>query len=200
MTSRVLAVVAPVAVVVLVAGTPVAQAGVLWNENSSGDLSDNWLAPTPTTLSLGSNTVAGTTGERDDGSVDRDYFTIFIPAGVVLSEILHVDYFSNDQVAFIGVQAGSVMPDPNTVGSDSLLGWSLFGPSTVGTDMFDGLSTPRYPGGGFFPLATGPATYTFWVQQTGENTLYEFDFVTIPSPGAAGLAGFGLLASLRRRR
>jgi hypothetical protein len=142
----------------------------------------------------------GTTGERDDGSVDRDYFTIFIPAGLILSEIIHVDYFSNDQVAFMGVQQGSVMPDPNTVTADSLLGWALFGPSSVGTDMFGELSVPRYPGGGFWPLVEGPATYTFWVQQTGESTLYEFDFVTVPGPGVAGVVVMGVVVGARRRR
>ncbi len=197
MTCRVPALlVAPIALT-LIAG---AQAGVIWNEAGNGDLSDNWLAPSSAVLGLGSNTIAGTTGERDDGSVDRDYITIFIPAGLILSEIMHVDYFSNDQVAFIGVQQGSTMPDPNTVTAESLLGWTLFGPSTVGTDMFNGLSTPRYPGGGFLPLVEGPATYTFWIQQTGESSLYEFDFVTVPTPGVAGLVLGGLLAGSRRRR
>jgi hypothetical protein len=176
-----------------------ASAGVTWNETVNGDLSDNWLAPSSAALGLGSNTVAGTTGERSDGSVDRDYITIFIPAGLILSEIIHVDYFSNDQVAFMGVQPGATMPDPDLVTASSLLGWSLFGPSTVGTDMFNGLSVPRYPGGGFVPMVEGPATYTFWIQQTGESTLYEFDFVTVPTPGVAGLVLGGLLAARRRR-
>lgn len=197
MTCRVSALlVAPIALT-LVTG---AQAGVIWNETGNGDLSDNWLVPSSAALNLGSNTIAGTSGERDDGSVDRDYITIFIPAGLILSEIIHVDYFSNDQVAFVGVQQGSTMPDPNTVTAESLLGWTLIGPSTVGTDLFNGLSTPRYPGGGFLPLVEGPATYTFWIQQTGESTLYEIDFVTVPTTGVAGALLCGLLTGARRRR
>jgi hypothetical protein len=196
MSHRVPAVVAPFVLVLASA----ANAGVLWNETVSGDLSDNWLVPSPVALGAGSNTLSGTTGERDDGSIDRDYFVMTIPAGVVLTQILLVDYFSNDQVAFIGVQGGTVMPDPNIVTADSLLGWALFGPSAVGSDLLDELSVPRYPGGGFIPPVAGPATFTFWVQQTGEATLYEIDFVAVPTPGAAGVLAGGLILGARRRR
>ncbi len=174
---------------------PIAHAGVLWNETIQGDLSNNWLNPTDATLSLGDNSVLGSTGDSGTGDFDRDYLTITIPQGMLLTELILVDYFSTDQSSFIGVNPGETTIDPDLATPSSLLGWTLFGSSSVGNNLFNNLSIPRYPGGGFIS-PVGPGTYTFWIQQTGEETLYELNFVTIPSPASAAIA----LLLLRRPR
>lgn len=177
-------------------------AGVLWNETNQGDLSNNWLAPTVATLVAsedGENILSGTTG--DDGTgIDRDYITVTIPAGAQLTGIILQDYFSPDFNMFMGVVAGTTVVNPEEATDQSVLGYALFGPSDLGNDLMEELAVPRYPGGGFI-APVGPGTYTFWIQQTGEPTIYQMNFIVVPTPGALlATTALGLLAHRRTRR
>lgn len=178
-----------------------ANAGVLWNETVQGDLSNDWLSPTVAQLVAseeGENILSGLTG--DDGTgVDRDYITVTIPAGAELTGIILQDYFSPDFNMFMGVVAGTTVVNPEEATDQSVLGYALFGPTDVGIDLMDELGIARYPGGGFV-APVGPGTYTFWIQQTGEPTIYQMNFIVVPAPGALAFASVLLLPVARRRR
>lgn len=179
------------------AGLPV----TAYNELIQGDFSGNRLAPTPVAVVPGLNRLIGELAGASptDGSVDRDFFVMTIPAGYELSAIVLDVYESNDFAAFFSFAAGPVLPfDPATAQPNDPLGYILFGPSEVGFDM---LPTMGANTGGFTgPLPAG--TYTFWAQQTGEYTLYEttFNITAIPSPAAASLLALAALGASRRRR
>ncbi len=176
-------------------------AGVLWNETNQGDLSNDWLTPTVATLVAsedGENILSGTSG--DDGTgIDRDYITVTIPAGAQLTGIILQDYFSPDFNMFMGVVAGTTVVNPEEATDQSVLGYALFGPSDLGNDLMEELAVPRYPGGGFI-APVGPGTYTFWIQQTGEPTIYQMNFVVVPAPGAMVMAAMGLVVARARNR
>lgn len=176
-----------------------ASAGIFYNEGALGDLSNDRLIPTAFTLGAGDNQLVGVlTGDDGMGNIDRDYYSITIPAGHVLAQIVHDDFISEDFGAFLGVLPGntfSIAPDDAT--PSNLFGWAIFGPSTVGVDI---LPTMGLNGTGFTPpLPAG--TYSFWCQQTGTYTDYILNFVVqeVPSPAAAPLL-LGVFALARRRR
>lgn len=180
------------------------QGGILWNELFQGDLSGDRFAPTPLSVSAGSNELfgilAGATG-GPDGTIDRDYYTITIPAGHVLAAIVLGAYLSPDFAAFIAVQPGGIFPnDPDSVIPSDLLGWTHFGPIDEGSDLLPGMGMR---GQGFTPpLPEG--TYSFWAQQTDDYTDYAMDFVVeeVPGPGAGtalAAVGMGALGGRRRR-
>lgn len=179
----------------------VAHAGVLWNETVQGDLSSDWLAPTVGTLVRsedGENILSGICG--DDGTgIDRDYITVTIPDGAQLTSIILQDYFSTDFNMFMGVVAGTTVVNPDDATDQSVLGYALFGPFDIGNDLMDDLAVAHYPGGGFV-APVGPGTYTFWIQQTGEPTVYQMNFVVVPGPGAIALGAMSWLLAVRRRR
>src|SRR5262245_10589004 len=91
-----------------------------WDESTNGDLSGDRLSPSALTLTPGSNTVTGTVI-----SGDLDYLTITVPAGFTLAQINLLSFVSTDDLAFIGMQAGSTFTQPPT-GTDvtQLLGWA----------------------------------------------------------------------------
>ncbi|MDX2114302.1 MAG: MYXO-CTERM sorting domain-containing protein [Planctomycetota bacterium] len=171
----------------------------IWNESSQGDLPDDRLTPGVFVLAQGDNILEGVLeGFRPDGSLDRDFVTLTILPGFRLTRIDLLDYQSDDFAAFIGVQPGAVFfPDPDDVTPNDLLGWALFGPQDIGTDILPDIGAQ---GTGFTPpLEAG--TYALWIQQTGTLTNYSASFVVeqIPAPGAASLVLVSL-GLLRRRR
>lgn len=176
-----------------------ASGDIFYDEGLSGDISGDRLNPTAFSLVPGDNTLIGVLiGVDIEGNVDRDYFSVTVPAGYQLSELVHTDYISEDFGAFIAIESGAVFPiAPEDANPGNLLGWALFGPSTVGVDL---LPTMGGNGTGFTaPLPAG--TYSFWVQQTGEFTDYSLNFVVteVPSP-SAGLVLLGVIPFARRRR
>src|SRR5687767_4432107 len=96
-----------------------ARADVIYNEMVQGDISDDRFAPTQLTLSPGSNDLFGIMSGGNKKGVDRDYFSITIPEGHVLAQLILGVYSSPDFAAFIAIQPGPVFPnDPDTVGPD----------------------------------------------------------------------------------
>jgi hypothetical protein len=167
-----------------------------FNEATDGDLSNNRLAPSTLSLTPGDNTVTGTVIAGD-----VDYLTITVPVGFTLSQINLLSFVSVDDLAFISIQAGSTFTQPPT-GTDvsQLLGWAHFGP-TAPVPYFDILGTSSGAIGFTSPLPAGP--YTLWIQQTSaQQVAYSWDFVvgsgSVPEPGSAALALFGVAALLGR--
>jgi uncharacterized protein (TIGR03382 family) len=177
-----------------------AQFSVVWDEVTQGDISDDRLAPNAYTLVPGDNLFFGVI-EGDDGmgGLDRDYFTITVPAGFQLSQLILTGYLSADFAAFVGFQAGPVfMNPPDMVTPDDLLGWVLINPELIEQDL---LPLMGAQGQGFTP-PLGEGSYAFWVQQTGLFTEWSASFVVeeVPSPGAVMLGLLGLAGVMRERR
>lgn len=104
-------------------------ANSLWNEATDGDLSDNGLTPTQLgPLSAGSNRINAT---FNAGTVNPspDYFTLEIPEGFALTEIVLKDWQAEpfEDVAFFAVQPGNVfdfvVPEDRS-NANGLLGWT----------------------------------------------------------------------------
>lgn len=184
------------AIVVLSAAAG-ARAQVIYNEFVQGDISDDRFLPTALVLSEGSNILLGFMAGAQGPTVDLDYFSITIPAGLQLDQIILTEYFSQDPVAFLAIQPGPIFPnDPLTVEPGDLMGWTHLEVGQVGLDVLAIMGTQ---GQGFIPpLPAG--VYTFWAQQLGEPTDYTLDFVVTPAPGSAALLGAGGVFACRRRR
>jgi hypothetical protein len=148
-----------------------AHAATVWNETSNGDLSNSGLMPTPVTMSVGSNSVIGNTG-NGGGGVDRDYFRFIVPPGAVLTAIKLLDNAAvAGGVSFIGIQPGAqVTVGTLGQGSENLIALGHYGNDQIGTDLLPSIKIGS-PG----PLPSG--TYSVWVQDTSGVASYGFDFV-----------------------
>jgi len=182
-----------------------------YNEAISGDLSNNQAAPTPLTLSLGSNAIIGSvTGSSDS----QDWIVFTIQPGFVMNSFVNAAYTSSDTQGFTGFQFGSAFVG-STFAAASYAGYAHFGTgatnpstpmSTVGVDLLPLMADPNVAQGasGFTPpLQAG--TYSFLIQQLGSATNYQFDIsvAAVPEPASVwlfGLGSVGMLAMVRRRR
>lgn len=185
---------------------PAPATATAWDESVSGDFSNSGLSPTPITLVVGANLVAGTTG-RTAGVIDRDYFTFTLPAGGLLQTVTVLPGTTSlgiSEVSFIGLQAGPQVTVNPTGGSPAgLLGWWHFGPNDIGGDILGVMGVAPGAIGFEAPLPAG--TYSFWVQDSGTGTAnyrLSFDVTVVPEPGtwALMLAGVALLAGARARQ
>lgn len=195
-----------VATAALLAGTA-AQAATAWDESVNGDLSNSGLEPSFAALVAGSNELRGTTGRAfTGGPVDRDYLHFTVPAGHVLQAVsVLAGTTTIGGGSFIGLQAGPQVTLPvDTFSAAGLLGWTLFGPDEIGTDILGAMSLPANGSSGFeIPLPEG--SYALWIQETGVGSVsyaLEFSVVAVPEAPTAGmlLAGLALLAGALRRR
>ncbi|MEM9662713.1 MAG: hypothetical protein AAF937_10440 [Planctomycetota bacterium] len=168
-----------------------------YDELADGDITGDRFAPLELPAADGVNTLSGTVVDGD-----IDYFRFTVPAGSELVAINLADYQSPDFAAFLGVQQGSTFTvDPDNPTPDDLLGFVLYGPPAVGTDVLPAIGSAFGAIGfsGFVPAGD----YVFWNQQTGPDlTSFTFDFVIrpIPAPASAALFGVGGLLASRRRR
>ncbi len=169
-----------------------AQAATAWQESTDGDLSNNSTAPTFVSMAAGANTVGGLTGVPGSGvaGIDRDYFSFSVPTGQQLSAILvNPATYVSGSVSFIGIERGTQV----TAGGSRLLGYSHYGPETVGTNLL-----PQMLAAGTSVLGSG--SYSVWLQETGGTVEYSFDFLLtpVPEPATGLMLGAGLLALGRR--
>lgn len=192
-----------IALVVAAAAASSAQANVLWDEGVSGDASGNPLTPSDAgVVMLGDNFFTGAT-TNTGGADQRDYITFVVPAGLEITQLLVIT-FSPSNIAWTHFDDGptSVIPDAGTAAS-LLAGAHIQGVIPSGTDIFGNYQTgsPNLLAGPGLGATLGPGTYTFLMQQTSPIlTSYSLNFVAVPAPGAASLAGVAMLASIRRRR
>lgn len=187
-----------------------------YEESTQGDLSNNGLTPTSLLLTygnvvganglFGNNIISGTTG-RVAGVVDRDYINVTVPVGYVWSALLLGNQTSvGGSGSFLGLAAGDkIAINPVTASSASgLLGYSIYGTASRGTDLLPAMSVIGNGSSGFnAPLAAGD--YTLWIQELATGTFnYRFNLVLNPVPEsdtyAMLLAGLGIMGVVARRR
>ncbi len=167
---------------------------VIWDESIHGDLSGNHLVPDTLSVSIGSNIIIGSTGDYD-----RDYFHFSLAPGESLTAIVLLDYVSEDHYSFLAVQEGTfITEDPVDPNVENLLGWTLFGPHLIGSDLLP-LMGEGMGAIGFVPPLTG-SDYAFWLQQTGDHTDYVLDFQVVPEPSTMAAVGLLLGLAIRKRR
>lgn len=179
-----------------------ASANVIWDEDTTGDLSSDPSAPTRITLGLGSNIIAGTVVTDTDV---RDYVTFTLASGQALGSLLLLEYLDVPgggpaDRGFHAINAGSTSVIPGPSSADFFLGGAHLNAAPAGTDLLPGLADGIAGSGFSIPL--GPGTYTYLVQQIGPEKIgYRLDLVVIPEPSTALLVGAGLclLGNGRRR-
>ncbi|MGD1906405.1 MAG: beta strand repeat-containing protein [Leptolyngbyaceae cyanobacterium] len=161
-----------------------------------GDFSDDGLAPTDIgalTLQPGTNTLVATQqGDGEPGGRDRDYVTFTVPVNMVLSELILANYDAGETgfpQGFIAIDDGTqITLDPTTVtgGAVDLLGGHVYNSGDVNNDILDDLGDGESFGTTFDsftpPLTAG--TYTLWMNQGGESSQIELEFVVNPVQGA----------------
>ena len=146
----------------------------LFDEDVDGEISGDAANPTALQLDLGANIVAGSVVL---GNID--YVTVNVPEGHELANLSLVDYNSEGDRSFIGVQEGTVFtetPEEPEVGN--LLGFTLFGDAT-GVDLLPAIGTGEGAQGFSGSLSAGD--YTFWIQEIGDAPAeYYLDFNVAP--------------------
>lgn len=141
-----------------------------YNENLSGDLSNDNNAPTILAFVAGNNTI-----NTSQSSADVDYFTFIVPTGYELVEITLGDYQSTDDAAFIGLVSGSIFPtDAANTNASDLLGGTLYGVSNIGNDILASMGTLNGAQG--FTGALPSGNYSIWLNQTGATSEAFFNF------------------------
>src|SRR3954468_18973510 len=100
-------------------------AALVYDESSTGDLSNNGLNATFVSLSAGANEIRGSTGKGTSTITDRDYFTVSVPVGLQLSSLVVLPGTAvSGDFSFIGLQSGSQLSvSPSTSDATGLLGW-----------------------------------------------------------------------------
>lgn len=142
-----------------------------YDEAVSGDLSSNHAAPTSLTFVLGQNTVAA-----QQSSTDTDYITFKVPTGHVLSQIVVDNYDSVDAAGFIGIVLGATFSsDASSTSASDLLGGAIYGATEIGNNIL--LSMGSLGGAQGFTGALLEGDYTVWLNQTGESSSVELNFI-----------------------
>ena len=189
---------------------PSAGATIIYDESTSGDLSNSGLSPTILTVSTGSNEIFGSTGRNANG-LDRDYLTFTVPSGFELAGIIPLPgTASGGLVSFIGLQAGAqVTVSPSASDATGLLGWWHYSATDINTNILAEMSIPAMNSSGF-SVPLGPGAYSLWIQDFNTGTFnYGFDLNIVaaaaaPEPTSYLLTAIGMLligaASRRLRR
>ncbi len=162
-----------------------------YDEAVDGDLSGDPNGPTIFNVSNGSNIICASSTAGD-----IEYWTITIPTGGTLDEIM-LTSFASDRVGFLAFQEGSVFVPGQ--GAANLLGWTHLGDASDGQ-----LAIMNSNGELGFTIPVPAGTYTFWAQETSTTSSTEFclDFqITLPPPVVSeiptmsqwGLIALGLL-------
>ena len=147
----------------------------LFDEAVDGEITDDPTNPLALDLANGSNVLNGTVVVGD-----IDYVTVHVPAGHVLSALDLLSFESEDNVSFVGIQEGTVFTEPPVdTNPANLLGFILIGEQVEGTNILPAIGAAEGAQGFTGPLPAGD--YTFWIQQTTEETVdYSLDMIVTP--------------------
>lgn len=163
-----------------------------YNETVYGDLSDNPEAPTSLgTLPIGTHTLSASFVEDD-----YDLATFTLAPGTRLTSI-YLDSYAGSTFSFSGIQAGPVWTADlgYNVDPEPLLGWVLFGESTIGFNLLGNYASGAGAIGFTPPLAAG--TYTLELQETGSfPATAQFTVTVVPEPSTLAIASTACLAGL----
>lgn len=169
-------------------------------EAIDGELSNDFIDPTPIAMDLGSNLL---TGGLAGGESDIDLFRFSVPLGHHLTAIRILGFTGGGGGSFLGLQSGvelSSSPVPSASFPDPI-GYAIISAADAAVDR-DVLSTIT-SGPPFNGVATLPAgNYVGWLNETGLASTYQIEFViaAVPEPSVpAGLA-LGLCGLLFGRR
>ena len=211
-----------IATIVLSAFVAAAPAkAIIYNEATSGDLSDDKAAPTALTLTPGLNSIIGTVaGFPEFGGTDpQDWVSFTIPAGYIMVSYVNAKYNAPDSQGFTGFQFGSSFSG-DEFDAGSYAGYAHFGTaaqnpdgnpiasSTVGINLLPLMADPNFaPGTTGFTPPLGEGTYTFLIQQ-GDPAItgYQFNIAlrAVPELGSSlcllAMGSFATLALRRRLR
>ena len=147
---------------------------ITFDESAGEDISNDPNNPQDLILAAGPNSIVASTGP---GIEDQEFFTITIPEGHQLDEIILQSFSTSGNPAFIGVQSGELFTEPldNSADVAALLGFTLFGDvGEAGTNILDDMGMGDGTMGFRGPLPSGD--YTFAIQQLGTTTDYQLDF------------------------
>lgn len=137
------------------------------DESIDGDLSTNEMAPTPLALSVGGNTIIGTTG--NPGVVDRDYITFNIPAGHMLIG-LNLHALTPNNIAFASFNTGTTSFIPGGGTAALFLAGIHIDGGDVGTNLMPLFVSESLTGNSLPTPDLGPGDYCFLIQQTSPIT------------------------------
>ncbi|MBD2255534.1 PEP-CTERM sorting domain-containing protein [Nostoc parmelioides] len=182
-------------------------ANIVYSESSQGDFSGDNLNPTKLNLSRGSNVIIGST--TGNPNLDQDFFSITIPSGYTLTEIILANYQGLDDdvtnQGFLAVQVGSLIEDGTITGNEpQLLGAATIGGEPgkqVGDNILDDLGrADSIRGFSFVGFPSGvltQGTYTFWIQETRNGIKeYQLDFVLSQTPEPSTILGLGMVMGI----
>ncbi|HXV13293.1 MAG TPA: hypothetical protein VEC56_03720 [Candidatus Krumholzibacteria bacterium] len=164
------------AMVLLLVALAVPAVAANHDESINGDLSTDPGAPTLLALSVGGNTVIGTTG-NPAGVVDRDYITFNIPAGHMLVGLtLHA--LAPDNIAFASFNAGTTSFVPSGATAGLFLAGIHIDGGDVATNLMPLFVSESLTGNSLPTPDLGPGDYCFLIQQTSPITQgYTLEFV-----------------------
>jgi hypothetical protein len=185
--------------VVILIGLPIAPASVVWEESLAGDLAGDPSLPTPLAFSPGNNIVKGRMTASAPSDI-RDYLTFEIGVGESLAAIRQLFYTDESgnpgNRGFHALMTGTTSFIPAAENIANFLGSAHLDSLAPGADLLEGLGLAPTGGQGFSaPLGAG--TYTYVIQQTGQNVnLYALDFEVVPEPTTLALAVVASMATL----
>lgn len=159
-----------------------------YDEAVSGDLSNDRLNPTVIPLTAANTTITST--QAGGANLDRDYFTVVVPAGQRLRRLFIDSYTTtpSNNFGFMGLQAGTTFTvAPNTPSAAGLLGGIVYGAPQVGLNVLPACGALAGAIGFVPPLPDG--SYTFWMNQTSAASTVALRFVIEPSPLGANFCG-----------
>ncbi len=169
-------------------------------ETINGELSNDFVDPTPVAMDLGSNLL---TGGLAGGEIDIDLFRFSVPVGHQLAAIRILGFTGGGGGSFLGIQPGvelSSSPVPSASFPDAI-GYAIIsaGDAAVDRDVLPTI-TSGPPFNGVAALPAG--NYVGWLNETGLASTYQIEFViaAVPEPAVPASLALGLLGSLARRR
>lgn len=180
--------------------SPMAHAGVMWDESIDGSLSTDRFNPTAMQVGAGSNMLHATTGISDNEH-GAEFYTIHLDANERLTN-LFVTAYSGQDLMFIGMTQGTTFTvDPDSPVIEDLLGWTHFGPNEVTVDILPTMGSGTF-GSQVFEPPLPAGDYSFWMNQFNDPQSYSLDFVVeaVPEPTTMVVLGLGVAAVIRRRK